>query len=228
MSNDNSKLYILSYPRSGNTWVRYIVEFLSKKPTKGYDNRIDSSPGSKVSIGVDLKAEPIAYKSHKIGYKEGDKIIFILRDYKEAISRHAKGGNLFNTIEKRKGHFIQQTEGKTNRDVDYIDVLESYDSWKDEDKLLIYYEDLMLNPKAEILRIIDFMGLKDTYVKEFFDNYKKHKSNSISAYKPGSHTKGDNLKFHSSSFPDTYLEFMTNHLKNNHRKLFDKYLKRYE
>lgn len=225
-----NKIYILSYPRSGNTWIRYILEFLSKRPSQGYNNRLDIALGERIDIGVDLTASPIAFKSHKLlnDINGTEKLLVIIRDYKEAIVRHAKSGGFISQDQMRK-HFIQQTEGKSNLDVDYIDVIETYDIWDNDKKLLIYYEDLITNPILEINKIINFTDLKESiYKDEFFNNYDKHKNNSIVSYMPGSHTKGNDLKFHSSSLSNSYIEFMTNHLKTNHNIVFNKYLKRYE
>lgn len=225
---EDERVYIFSYPRSGNTWVRYFLEFLSKKPTKGYDNKIDGCPTMKANVGVDFSKQPIAYKSHKIyNLKENEKMICIVRDYKETLPRHAKAGG-HNTPRKMKAHFIQQTEGRSNADVDYMDVIETYDISPVNRKLLVYYEDLLTYPRSEIKRIIDFLNINDKYLSDFMKDYERHKNNSIKAYAPGSYTKGSNFKFHSSTLNPKYLDFMTNHLKEKHTELFNKYLKRYE
>ena len=220
-----SKIILLSYPRSGNTWVRYILEFLSKRPTQGYDHKTDVPLGARTNIGVDLKAPPIAVKSHReLGGKD-DKLLVIVRDYREAITRHAKAGE-HKTPEKMKKHFIQETGGKEHKGVDYITVIQTYEEFEG-DKLLVYYEDLINKPTEQVERIIEFAGIDKRFLTEFLHNYEKHKAASLGAYSPGSHTKGTNLKHHSSALSSEFVSFMTAHVKKAHPELFDKYLKKY-
>lgn len=216
---------ILSYPRSGNTWVRYIIEFLSKKPTKGYDDKGDRALGLKNNIGVDMKAPPIAYKSHKEILNSADKIIVIVRDYKEAITRHGKESRQI-APDKMKAHFIRETQGKEYRGVDYITVLEAYDNHQ-ADKLLVYYEDLISHPRREIKRICTFMDISDTYMHAFFNDLERHKKMSLKSYAAGSHTKGVNLHFHAANLNKNFVKFMTDHIKNKHPEIYKKYLTRY-
>lgn len=220
-----SKIILLSYPRSGNTWVRYIFEFLSKRPTQGYDHKTDAPLGKRVDIGVDLSAPPIAVKSHNELGGPDDKLLVVVRDYKEAITRHAKAGG-WNTDQKLKEHFIQETSGKERAGVDYVKILQLYDEYEG-DKLLVYYEDLIEKPKDTITKIVKWSCISDEYVHLLFENFEEHKKNSIKSYSPKSHSGGSNLKFHSSQLKPEFISFMTDHIKNKHPNVFDKYLKRY-
>ena len=117
---------LLSYPRSGNTWLRYCIEFLSKKPT--------AIPGSKnlggnsiceviPNMGVDIKAHPICGKSHNtLDLNKKHKVIVLVRDYKEAIVRHYK--MLAKDTCAIKKQFLLATTGKSRSGVDYIKILE--------------------------------------------------------------------------------------------------------
>src|SRR3989304_1536731 len=92
---------LLSFPRSGNTWVRYIFEFITKQPTsQGIVN--DCQDGIlkedclslKLNLGVDISKKCILIKRHRADFtwdswtKDNCKLLFLLRDYKEAIIRH--------------------------------------------------------------------------------------------------------------------------------------------
>ena len=63
-------IYILSYPRSGNTLIRYIVEYLTNRPTIGAGNGKDDPPIYKRLHQhlKNVKGEPIAKKEHQVSY----------------------------------------------------------------------------------------------------------------------------------------------------------------
>lgn len=218
-------VYLLSYPRSGNFWTRYIIEYISKRPTQGYDFELDGPIGSRHDLGVDLSSKPIAIKSHEeIGGLE-DEIILIVRDYKEAITRHAKSGGI-KEPEAMKSHFIQETQGMSNQGVDYIKVIEKYDTFPGR-KMMVYYENLMENHEEEIRKILAFLQLNEDNYKQFMVEYDFHYNKSVCSYHAGSHTYGKNIHFHVSSLSPEYVQFMNDHIKTNQSNIYNRYLTRY-
>ena len=222
--------YLLSYPRSGNTWVRYFVEFISQQPTSGYKNASDKAIGSKIPIGVDLSKPVIMEKSHKFYGKEyspGDKLVVLVRDYKECMVRHAAAESWKMSLdEKAKKKFDEETKGK-NEKVDYVEVLMYYDEWPGE-KILIYYEDLMLHPKREIKKIVEFLDLNRKRMEVMFSNLEKHINSGIRVYHAGSQTKGKNLKYHQGRIKPGLRQYMINQMKTKHPDIYKKYLECYE
>ena len=220
---------LLSYPRSGSTWLRYCIEFLSKKPT-GFinsDNLGDAPIYKKIpSIGVvDEDEFSIIIKSHNPDFKPTADfdLIVLVRDYKEAIPRHHKAKIKSELFEM----FSSDTVGSKNESVDYLKVIERYDCYEGN-KILIYYEDLMTYPKPNILKVKDFLKIDDKYVNVFFQNYLFHKRQGIKAYHSFSMTKGNDLKFHQNKINKQTLANMTNLLKERNNDIFNNYLKRSE
>src|SRR6185369_2148147 len=123
-------ILLISYPRSGNSLVRYILEALTRRTTG--DDAVYRSRGDKTLL-------PIAEKAHHYnGYMECnyDKMLFLLRNYKEVIPRHA--------VYKNIHHAFTEELSTENRAGGYIHLLRAYDAWKKQ-KLLVYYEDLILD-----------------------------------------------------------------------------------
>jgi len=150
----------------------------------------------------------------------------LVRDYKEAIARHYK--MIKSRVELRK-IFLNETAGKSRNGVDYIKILEFYDELEDDKRLLIYYEDLIINPQKSIVDTIDFLNVDHTYVDDFFKNYKFHQAQGVMSYHDTSYTGGQaRLKKHQSALPDALLNSVTNSIKARHGHIFSKYLKRYE
>jgi hypothetical protein len=97
---------VISYPRSGKHWVRFIVEWFSGRPTLGcYSNprdlricrnilRSKVSPLRHVAEG----SMPIALKSHNFRVlkefeldQEKCSVVFLLRHCSQSVFRHRKG-----------------------------------------------------------------------------------------------------------------------------------------
>ena len=152
-----NKIFLLSYPRSGNTWMRYCLESLTKRPTLEYlgGNEFPGLnewwPFSMKFANIDISKD-IIWKIHfryvlkKAGYfnKNRDKIILLLRDYKEALIRN-KGIHIFDG-----NFFIKKAVQR------FLDNLVLFDEWSPENRLLIHYEDLIKSPKPTTIPI--FIG----------------------------------------------------------------------
>lgn len=221
---------LLSFPRSGNTWLRYIAEFLYKRPTcqapmNRCINGIDKKGviSSDLNLGVDISKKAILIKRHYIGHKwdnwtkENCRMILLVRNYKEAVLRHATAS--------RKNQDIKEIEKCISG---YMHCLSSYDVF-DGEKMCVYYEDLITRPQQEVRRLVKFLGKpKPGCFDRFFSNYNHHKSKSLNYYKPGAMTRGkvDKLDWHSRCAPQNILDKITKDVKSNSR-LYIKYLRRY-
>jgi len=206
------KYAIMSYPRSGNHWVRYIIEWLSGQPTLGAGTKEQRDKNDRPILqflGLKYRNPTnIAIKMHKLapGYKHL-KPILIIRNYKEAIVRHKQHAKYKSAIDK------------------YIILLKHYDSWSKK-KLLIYYEDMITSPTNEIIRIANFIGFEDK-CSEFIDKYDIHKSRCLKLYdkKYKSVTGGKHVVFH--SLHSDINNKCDKYLKDSYSVMAKKYLKRY-
>ena len=68
---------LVTYPRSGTNWIRYIIESLTDKPSPGKSRKKKGS-----DYGIDR-----AHAIKKYG-KHYSKMILVLRDYRECLIRH--------------------------------------------------------------------------------------------------------------------------------------------
>lgn len=179
--NNLKTFYLLSYPRSGNHWVRYILEWHSKRITCNAGNSESLSSYFVEVPGIKENLPPIAIKKHWI--EDTDQqcfpMIFLVRNYKEAIPRHCE---------------YNSEQYQSNLEMYRKDVY-SFLNWTSP-KICIYYEDLILDAKTAIDTILLFAGLPKN--EEFLINLESHKKLCIKSYDriEKSYTLGEHLNFH--------------------------------
>jgi hypothetical protein len=177
---------IASFPRSGNHLVRYIVEYLTKRPTLGegdfeWSRGIDGPVLNRLSLIEHKKPyvytdpEPIAVKRHNI--REDDffprniGILYIKRDMIEAILRH--------------GLHNHNIEGLLSPKNDCLDkLIKMYDGLDNDIKIFdnildISFEELLFEPaklRMILTEIVDFFELKKKTINIgwFVKNWDKH------------------------------------------------------
>ena len=212
------KKHLLSYPRSGNHWLRFIVEWFSNRPTKG------AGGGAQIGdFGLmdNTNGDYILYKNHyPTNMEPNEELLFILRNPKEAIIRHTLD---FHTKPKFP-------DPKTMNW--YMSLINFYDNHKGK-KLIIYYEDLIENPKETIKDILIFLQIYDEKkLLSFIDNYDKLSNESINIFlttdeRHYSSTKGLKTIYHSSSLSTKENNDYINYIDKNFKKI-KKYIMRYE
>ena len=219
-------IYLYSYPRCGSTWIRYIAEHFSGRPTRGMNYHVDKPISARLT-GTAHKGEPILIKSHTLDMSldNGEnKLLVPVRHPVEAIIRHRLGSHEYTD-------FLDDTRDAEDAQIDYITVLRKYDEWQGP-KLLIYYEDLMFIPPIAISVLIQFLGIAcGQKLVDFIDDGPAHERKSIEAYKShdnGSMTKGKDLKFHSKGLGLVEAERWLRSINFRHPELYDKYLAKYE
>lgn len=231
---------LLSYPRSGNSWLRFCIEAISQQPSYPDSDYIqhlrqyikitnqryvlrkehslyDDSDGILYN-DVDGYL-PIA-KDKKIYRKE--KLILLLRNYKECLVRQV--ADISDLVPEERDYI------NSNHRFNYVENIIEYDAWPESIRLLIYYEDLIIHPQKTLKKCVDFLGLNDTSLNNFMQQYEFYWNKSIIAYDNyyGSATKGKHMISHSCTWSKEKSILWDNKIKANHNDLFEKYLKRYE
>lgn len=176
-------IYLLSYPHSGNTWVRYCLEFITQQPTHGH--RIFCiSQRKKNFLNVNLNATPVAIKRHEIIDNEitlEDNLILILRHPTKCIK--------FN---------VENVELELKK---YYSLIEFYENFKGN-KLILNFNDLFTDLKW-LNNLIDKCNIKyiNNNLNDLLERFEYHKQQSKSIYQNTVNLRGLN----SSSIPDYIL-----------------------
>lgn len=201
------KIYLLSYPRSGNTFTRYILESFTGYASRGYKTRIDSSnvinKKSTRSTGKIIKRHGHLQSDIEEfeNVKKEDKLIFLIRNPLEAFIRHEPN---------KINNFIKDQQIKDYEF--FFNNLKIYNSFQGK-KILLKYESLIANPREYCENIHSFIDCPIITVEEFMKDYDKHFENSKRFYRE-SKSGGNKKVFHS--------EFLTQEEKNKFWDFFNK------
>jgi len=223
----NKCCILLSYPRCANSWLRFCIENISHRPTYP-DNDYIKEIRKHINVSGDyiLRKEHSLYEKDRIYGKVAtnkdvynkSKLILLLRNYKECVI-------------KQKQDYNDVILGQNKSPYNYMENINEYHKWPRDKKLLIYYEDLIMNPKKELLKCVKFLNLKEKNLNFFMDKYDFYKKISVESYdlntQKGSSTKGEHLRYHSINSGIDFKEW-DDKIIEKHSDLFNKYLIRYK
>nr|WP_281414311.1 sulfotransferase domain-containing protein [Pseudohalocynthiibacter aestuariivivens] len=166
--------HIVSAPRSGNHLVRTIFEAYSHRPTEGCLGIKSDPPIHSRKLNLEKKlitisdTRPIAFKAHRVrevflrekNWDEASGLIFVLRDPVSAISSQLVRSGMMNNnplknMTRKRRLFLQDAVEN------YISLINLYKLWKENNKILVRFEDLISVEKqdSQIDLLLDFAGL---------------------------------------------------------------------
>lgn len=172
-------VFLVSYPKSGNTWLLFIfANLMYKDDNINFTNIHNYSyeAGKPYDIVIDPKP-PRIVKSHGLFEPSYPKVVYVVRDgrdvyvsYYNYLKNKLPAGMTFKD-------FLKEGSMPYGRWCDHIS------SWLDNIKspmFVVSYEELHLDPLKTVRKIVDFIGMeaddKDISVaiaKSTFDNMKK-------------------------------------------------------
>jgi len=222
---DGQGIIILGYPKSGSNFLNYCIEEL-------YGSRLILSHGHHNQW----------LSKHQLA---DFNLIFMLRNYKECIPRlskqhhHCCPGRFPQPIFQCDTRFISHAE-------EYLELLKHYDELE-KDKMLVYYEDFILDPVATLKEVEYFLAKKFNIISQpeikqrFYETFDTHREKSMSLYysnpihQPTATSGGRAILFHSHGIAPEDRKKMDRHMRSHsetevilHSLDLWKYLKRYE
>ena len=224
-------IFLASFPRSGQNWMKCLLQIMGKRPiyplcgTLGLENPLN--------LKIDDSKTPcfVMHNPHWIDGAPSDcnKLIVIVRDYKECFIREAKAHKKHHILQKIHSFRLNGLPFKTI----YFDILEKYDSWEPSNRHLIYYEDLLKKPTATLKDLCKFLGDSQKDLQHLLDNFQRYNKLTIQYYNKrqgsfgGSMSRGKSEHFHSKQYPIDELIKIDKMMKEFNPYLWQKYLRRY-
>ena len=216
---------MLSLPRCGSNWVRYWFEYFSNENTSEKNILVEKNHWGEERT---TSTTATLYKRHKLSEEDIEgrgiqKLVLIVRDYRECFVRHCVGKKFARRIGRMK---------------DFTDNLYTYDSFNGE-KMIMYYEDFVADPKTYMKQFLDFVNVKS----EWDDiDIAEHRDLSVKLYETGgsetvgtqtkgapSLTKGkSDFKFHQQELDDETKQLLEEWFQKEHSGIFNNFLNRYK
>lgn len=175
---------IASFPRSGNHLVRYLVEFLTNRPTIGegnelWANDIDGPILKRIDIKHKYKNDnPIAVKRHIIREEDkSKKMIYVFRNPCEAILRHALHSYSLDYILNPENSYLKELALMNNN------LMREYLSKYGDERLIIKFEDLVFNFDKSYFNLDSLSVFLNSTAKNVILSKKKSLFNSLSHHK---------------------------------------------
>lgn len=144
---------LLSYPRSGNSLVRFFIEFLSQTPTNyGW---IEDGPLYRKKILKDIPFEiknfdknESFHKSHGYEWVPHKKLIFLLRNPREVLIRDFCG------------HSINISSFNCENFESYFKLIDDYQNYNGK-KIIFFYEDILTNKEKFVKDLYNFLEVNN-------------------------------------------------------------------
>jgi hypothetical protein len=160
-------VFLVSYPKSGNTWVRFMIgNYLSDSP-------LDFSSIHKVVPDIYFKPEqefdlrnqsPRFIKSHEQYNKKYPNVIYLMRDGRDvAVSYYFQYLKFRNNNELKFEEFIDKFNKGQVGGNSWSEHVESWLDNKVKRVHLTRYEDLKVNPVGELIKILIFAKIPVDY-----------------------------------------------------------------
>jgi hypothetical protein len=162
--------FIVSYPKSGNTWARFLVaNLLNQGEAVTFDNIENRIPDVYLNTRRFLESvpRPRIMKSHEYFDPRYKKVIYIARDPRDvAVSYY------YHHLKKRSIEDGYPMERYIARFI--AGDLDAFGSWKENVTswlaarqgtcgfLLLRYEDMLEQPEQQLSQIADFLGLQSS------------------------------------------------------------------
>jgi hypothetical protein len=223
--------------RSGTNLVSCSLNAITRKPVGVF-------PGKQYArlmnerLGLDMISdEPFIYRTHSFvdvakASPEFSRLVFLTRNPKELLLRH------FSIIQKSDLH-QNHIQAFLNEYLDYFRVL---DSWPVNNRILLFYEDVIANLDQSLLTILDFIGEEPNFMDDYILHKTEYLDKILNVYKAicKNQRKGEASRegestrekpmpiYYTQNKSSELLKYIDQVLEEKDPVIWEKYLKRFQ
>lgn len=238
--NISDQLFILTNPKSGSHLLLYSIMKMTKRPLRGrvplwhfLNDPPFFPPENIMDYELDF-SKPTIYWGHEYHLlsklnRNNNKLIFVMRDYKENIASNLILKYELGSHEKSLlGEYLRKEileEGMIFKE--FILRLKLFDRWDPDNRLLVQFKDLVAYPENFVPKVLKFMG-EEIDCAEFINDYQSFKKELRICYdlKENNTGSGESLHYFSDSVNLEILKEIDDYVAKSYPKLWKKYLKK--
>ena len=161
--------FIISYPRSGNTWTRFLIaNLIHPQEPVTFANIERLIPDAEAQSNRYMRgvASPRMIKSHRYFDPRFPRVIYIVRDPRDVALSYYDFSRKYRQVEDSYplGRYIEDFTTGHLLSADWGTWGENVASWvyargARPGFLLLRYEDMKVNPEPELKRVAEFLGI---------------------------------------------------------------------
>jgi hypothetical protein len=162
--------FVVSYPRSGNTWTRFLIaNLVYPEKNVGFTNIEKLIPDTSSQSNRALKStpRPRIIKTHEYFDHRYPKVIYIVRDPRDVALSYYDFQRKYRQIDDAYPleQYVEDFVQGRLISIDWGTWAENVSSWiytrgKSKNFLLLRYEDMMQDTTRELTRIAQFFGIE--------------------------------------------------------------------
>lgn len=237
----HDQLFILTNPKSGSHLLLYSIMKITQRPLRGrlpiYLFENDPAcllPENIMDYPLNF-SKPTTYWGHEYESLKrlnhgNNKLIFILRNYKENIASqcllHYKNDDRIISLDDLLLNEVLN-EGIIFKE--YMIRLQLFDNWDSNHRCLVLFDDLTKHPEIFVPQVMSFIEDKSDYLS-FINHYDDFKKELMEKYtKKGNRTNsGEDEYFFSRKISFDTLQLVDDYVQKNYPTLWSRYLKKFE
>lgn len=163
---DQNDAFIASYPRSGNTWLRFLLFEILTTGSAGFEevNHVIAEVGLHGPAWPVLPGLGRLIKTHEPYHKQYRKAVYLVRDVRDVVLSEFAYQNALGWIPDNFEAFLHRfVRGEVNP---FTAWHQHVAGWMDsplassQNLLLIKFEDLRKNTVPVVARVLDFLGVE--------------------------------------------------------------------
>lgn len=216
LSSIQNRTIVLTVPRSGTSLTCAMCSFLTELPLFWLRNKSEWKRGvylNRFNIPLNYDLFPIlaTHNFNEVAkLSHNNKLVMTVRNYKELLFRDE---NRFERMEE----FLKKC----------VNHLRVFDKWEKNNRLLIYYEDLVERPNRVIEQLAEFLQTDPIRTEELVENFEMYRQRCFETYK-ASKSPGQDVSFHTKEVPKATLKKIDQMIRELDPKIYREYFKRYQ
>ncbi|MBI5273686.1 MAG: hypothetical protein HY860_01365 [Chlamydiales bacterium] len=150
-------------------------------------------------------------------------LILLLRDYKECFFHQIKNGQILFGRYKINRHISIFNETMKQ----YFKDLNFFHQWQGENKIIIYYEDLITTPSIALAELAQHLQMDATQLENCIEKVNQIKNDVFKIYPGAAPSRGKDIHFHAKKHNKELMKVFDLVVQQSYDEFCQTYLKRY-